>query len=101
MTDDFTIKSKTHPLIAGLPEHLKDPRNYEKVQRAVLEAFAGKHSHGEITEWAGCADCQKRFAERRHVLKSFGFKNAAQYMAWRAIHEAIKERMPLVDWTKQ
>lgn len=97
---DLEIKPKTPAIVASLPEHLKDPRNYEKIQSTILKALRGKCSHGEVVEWAQCGDCQRRFSERRHVLKNLGFKNPAQYMAWRKIHETIKERMPLVDWKK-
>ena len=92
---DIIVKPKLHPLLASLPDHLKDPKNFEKVQKAILASFAGKHSHGEVVEWAKCAECQSRFQNRRHVLKSLGFKNAAQYQAWKKVHETIKERMPL------
>jgi len=92
---DIIVKPKLHPLMASLPDYLKDPKNFEKVQKTVLKAFAGKHSHGEVVEWAQCAECQARFQNRRHVLKKLGFKNPAQYQAWKKIHETIKARMPL------
>lgn len=92
---DIILKPKLNPLMASLPDYLKDPANYEKVQKTVIQALQGKHSHGEVVEWAGCAECQRRFRERRHVLKSLGFKNPAQYKAWTLIHKTIKERVPL------
>lgn len=92
---DTFPKAKLHPLLAQLPDHLKDPANYEKVQKTILQSFMGKHSHGEVLEWATCKDCQKLFATRRTVLKKLGFKNAAQYMAWKKVHEVIRERVPL------
>ena len=103
MTDfkDITLKPKLHPPLAVLPPHLKDPANYDKIQKTIVQSFAGKHSHGEVIEWAQCADCQRRFSNRRHVLKTLGFKNPAQYMLWKKIHTEIKSRFPLVDWKKK
>lgn len=85
------IKTRIHPLVASLPDHLKDPASYDKVQKLVVKSLAGRCNHGEIVEWAGCADCQKRFTERRAILKKLGFVHPAQYMAWRKIHEKIKD----------
>lgn len=81
---------KIHPLLGSLPKHLKDHKNFDKVQRLILESLAGKHSHSDIQAWATCASCQKRFSERRNVLKKLGFKHPAQYMLWKRTHEMIK-----------
>lgn len=93
--DTFRDVPKTHPLVLTMPAHLKDPANYEKIQRCILEALASGHSHGEVLEWAGCAACQQRFTERGDVLKKLGFASPAQYMVWKRIHETIKKRVPL------
>src|SRR3990167_5515916 len=104
MKTDLTIKPKTipnlprnlsNPIFAGLPAYLKDPANYEKVQKTVLNALSSGHSHGEVIEWATCIQCQRRFRERGQVLKKLGFRNPAQYMAWKKVHDTIKHRDPL------
>lgn len=91
-------KQKTNPLIASLSDYLKNPANYETVQKQILDTFISTCSHGELLEWAACKKCTSKMLERRKILKKLGFKNPSQYMAWRKIHETIKERMPLVDW---
>lgn len=97
MTDikDITPAPNLHPLVASLPPYLKDPKNYEKVQKVILNSFSSKHSHGEVVEWASCVTCQKKFSNRSFVLKKLGFVNPAQYMAWKKIHEVIKDRVKL------
>lgn len=97
---DIDIGPKVHPLIASMPEHLKDPKNYNKIRKVLIEALGGTCSHAEMVEWAKCPECQQRFKNRRGVLKSLGFKNPAQYMAWQRIHTEIRQMMPLVDWDK-
>lgn len=89
---------KVHPMLASLPTYLKDPKNYEKVQRALLDAGATKHSHGEIVEWAACVYCQQRQHDRKEMMYRLGFRSGAQYMAWKQVHEEIKKRNPLVNW---
>lgn len=86
---------KMHPLLASLPPHLKDPDNYDKIRKVILESLAGKCSHGEVVEWAQCAECQRRFRDKGQVLKKLGFTSTAQYMVWQQIHNMVKERIIL------
>lgn len=97
---DIALKPKLNPMIASLPPHLKDPANYEKVRKLIVEALAGKCSHSEMMDWAACADCQQRFHNKRAVLKSLGFKNPRQYMAWQKIHEHIKSRVHFAKYNE-
>ena len=95
ITKETFPKHTQNPIFADLPEYLKDPANYKKVQKTVLEALASKHSHGEIMEWASCPACQRKFFERGEVIKKLGFSSPAQYMAWRLVHQEIKRTVPL------
>lgn len=88
-------KAKPHPIVASLPAYLKDPANFDKIQRAILDAGATRHSHGEVVDWAGCVECQSRQRNRLEMMKRLGFNNAAQYMAWRKIHEHIQKKVIL------
>lgn len=88
--ETFQKASKVRHPLAGLPAYLKEPESYEKVQKLVIESLAGKHSHGEVVEWAACLACQKRFHERGDVLKRLGFRSIPQYMAWKKVHEQMR-----------
>lgn len=92
---DFVTPKAPHPLLKVLPDYLKDHANFPKIQKLIIESFAGKHSHGEVVEWAKCPDCQRRFANRHDLLKKLGFSSSAQYMAWVKVHTVIKNRMKL------
>lgn len=82
------IQPRTN-ILKSLPPYLKDPKNYKKVQKFILESLAGTHSHGEVIEWAACPGCQRRFNERRHVLWDLGFRSIPQYMLWQRVHQTI------------
>lgn len=88
---DFThIKPHApHPLVQAMPAHLKDPANYKKIQKALLEAGSTPHSHGEVLEWASCIKCQKAQNNRLLMMKAMGFTSKAMYMTFRKIHEEI------------
>ena|SRR3990167_2081463 len=94
------FRSKTSPLIASLPEQLKDPANYERIKKAIWETVQTTCTHASIVEMAECKrGCKDKMIERRLLFKRLGFKNPAQYRAWHKIHETIKQKYPLVDWT--
>lgn len=96
MTDakDIQIKPKVNTILAQFPPHLKDPANFEKIQRVVLEALAGNCSHEEMVEWAACSKCQRRFTiDRRNVMAGLGFASPTHYMIWKRIHTEIRQRV--------
>jgi len=76
--------------IASLPAYLKDPANYEKIQKAIFEAGASTCDHAEVIEWAGCMKCQGKQWERKETMARLGFQNGQQYLAWKRIHERIR-----------
>lgn len=98
ITPETFPKYTPHPLLASLPPHLKDPKNYEKIQRLLLDAGATKHSHGEMVDWAGCNACQRKAWERKETMRKLGFESGTQYMMWKKVHETIKERFPLAKY---
>lgn len=83
-------KGTVHPLLKDLSDFVKDHANYETIQLSLLDTLASRHSHGEVTEWANCFDCQQKVKDHKNLMIKLGFKDSATYMAWRAVHEAIK-----------
>lgn len=88
-------QSRTAQLLAELPEYLKNRANYKKIQKAILQAGATKHSHSDVTLWAACFVCQRKQNDRLLMMKSLGFRSRAHYMAWQKIHEHPLMRTPL------
>lgn len=88
-------KYNGNPIFDGMPAYLKDPKNYEKIQKTLLDEIASGHSHSEIIGWYNCVDCQKKVQKRHAMMKKLGFKSPQQYLEWRKVHEKIRELMPL------
>lgn len=84
-------KYQGHPVLKGLSKHLKDPANYDKIRRAILDTLATGHSHSELYQYVNCKLCSSKMLERRLLLRKLGFKSPAQYMAWQAVHHAITQ----------
>jgi len=98
---DINLRPKLNPLIASLPEYLKNPANFRTVQKQILETILTTCAHGDMMEFAKCPKCTEKMLARRRLLKKLGFKNPGQYMAWKKIHTEIRRRTPLVDWEKE
>ena len=83
-------KVKTHSIIENMPAYLKDPANYDKIQKAIIEAGRTPHSHSEVQDWAKCRKCQRALLNRSETMKKLGFKTGTHYMIWCKIHEQMK-----------
>ena len=100
------IKPDTFPKYAPIldyPPHLKDHRNFKKVQMAILNAGATRHSHSEIAKWAECKKCNEKMWARKEMMKGLGFKNARHYLNWVKIHRQIEslKRMPFPKYNSK
>ena|SRR3990172_4435196 len=95
ITPETFPKANKVSVLAGLPEYLKDRANYPKVQKALLETLATKHSHSEMIEWAGCVSCQRKMIYHAEMVRKLGFTSPAQYFAWKKVMQEIERRVPL------
>jgi hypothetical protein len=96
-------KPTPNPRLAGLPAYLKDPKIYDKIQRALLETLSCAKTHSEPSRMFNCATCQTNASERRFLMKKFGFKSVEQYMEWRKVMETIlrpPKKAPLDKYNK-
>lgn len=92
-------KSVVNPL-DRLPDYVKDPKNFMKIERALLETLACGKSHADPVEMSSCQKCTQNMLERRKLMHSFGFTTPAIYMAWKKVQTEIRAMTPDVDWEK-
>ena len=85
---------KVNPL-DGLPEYLKDPKNFYKINKALLETLSCGKLHSELKHVYTCKKCTENMILRKDLMVQFGFKDAKQYLAWKKTHFELKRRMPL------
>lgn len=95
------LPQKLPSILDDLPVYLKDPANYEKVQKALIETLASRHSHSDLLTWYSCKQCENKIFDHREMMMRLGFKSPTQYYAWKRIHEKIRKLMPLVNWNGQ
>ena len=94
-------KYTPNPLLEGLSEYLKQPEAFEKIQKAILNTLASRHSHSEVLEYAECFSCSKKMLDSRLLLKKLGFKSPMQYREWVKVHKRMAELQPIIDKYKQ
>ena len=97
----YAQKYKQVDPLAGLPAFVKEPKNYMKIEKALLETLSCGKSHSDPVEMMKCSTCTENMKKRRRLMKEFGFKSVEQYFAWRKVHAEIRKMMPLVDWDKE
>ena len=73
----------------GMAPHLKDPANYKKIQKALLNTLAGQHSHSEMAHWAVCKTCQSKTRDLKEMMKGLGFRSYGQYLFWKKTMEMV------------
>jgi two-component SAPR family response regulator len=93
ITPDTFPKYQPNPLTVNLPDYVKDPANYEKIRKALLDCLATKHSHSDAEEWSKCTECMRQVEEHKLMMKKFGFTSPQQYKAWQKTHETIKKKL--------
>ena len=98
---NIVYKQPVSPL-KQLPDFVKDPANYRKIELALLDTLTGcRKSHSDITETSKCLKCTRNMKERRLLMKTFGFKTYGVYLQWKKTHIKIKELQRLPKYNKK
>lgn len=86
---------KPNSILDGLPAYLKEPKNYVKIEKSIIETLSCGKVHSDPIEMQNCAKCKVNMLERRALIEKLGFRSIAQFYAWRKVHQEIKKRVPL------
>lgn len=78
--------------IKGLPAKLKDPAQYEKIEKELANIMFSDHKHRKVAAFVKCKRCQAKMKKRHEKLLEFGFKDYAQYLTWKKIMKIIHEQ---------
>lgn len=93
---------KAKPVLSDLPDYVKDPANFRKIELALLDTLTGcRKSHSEVFEMSQCTKCTTNMLERRTLMKTFGFKTPAHYLAWKKVHHKIQQLIKMPKYNKK
>jgi len=96
LTQKQIAEAKVNPIFDGLPDSLKDPKIYGKIERAVVRVMFSDHQHKTIKQFVRCERCQAKVKRRRAVIKEFGFRDIIQYQEWKRVMDIIIQKKSLM-----
>jgi hypothetical protein len=82
-------KYKANPILRGLPEHLKDPKSYKRVEQRLRMAMVSDHKHKDMKSFSECVRCRKKVKRKTEIMKEEGFKSYEQLMEWRRVQQIM------------
>jgi hypothetical protein len=82
-------KLKPHPVLAGLPNELKDPACYKGIQTKLSRCMVSDHGHNSVKGFAKCKRCKAKYEKRHKMILDMGFSSTEQYLEWRKIMDII------------
>lgn len=82
---------KPNPVFDGMPEDLKNPDCFERIERRLAEIMSTGHRHKTVGAFVKCKPCNGARLKQQALRKELGFKSVAQYMEWRKVMTIIKE----------
>ena len=63
-------------------------------RKTLLDTLAVRHSHSEITQWAGCKECQEKF--QQYKLKKSKLTDAEMEKLYKEVLKKVKEISPVL-----
>ena len=82
-------KAPKNPIFEGLPDKLKDPKNFDDTEKRLAKIMHSDHKHKNIKEFLNCKRCQQKVHKRHEEMRKIGFDNVEQYQHWKKIMQII------------
>ena len=99
-TQNKIKNAKVNPLLDGLPDKVKDPKNFEKIVDSIASTMASDHKHRTIKAFLACKRCQAKVEKRKAKMKEWGFRDYVQYQEWRKVMYYINNQKNLILYDK-
>lgn len=85
-------KLKPNPIFKGLSPRLKNPDNFVKIEKELIDCLKSDHKHRIIKAYVSCAWCQKKLQLKQQRMLAMGFKDYGQYVEWRRVMQIIRSK---------
>jgi len=93
-------KAKENPVFEGLPDEVKDPKNFKEIEKKLANTMVSDHKHATIKAFIKCKRCQIKVKKKADMIKELGFKDFAQYQDWKKIISIIINKQNLILYDK-
>lgn len=101
LTNKQIGKAKVNPVFKGLSDSVKDPKNFNKIEKKLARVMVSDHKHVTVKGFTLCKKCQDRFNKKRQLIHELGFVSINQYQNWKKIMEIIINKKKLVLYEKK
>jgi len=78
-------KLPENPIFEGLSADLKDPKNFDAIERKIANTMLSDHKHANIKQFTKCKRCQAKVRKKTDMIKEMGFKDFIQYQNWKKV----------------
>lgn len=85
-------KLKPNPIFKGLPDALKNPESFKRIEDSLRLAILSDHQHKSVKEYVECKRCAVKLQRRQDLMKEFGFRSVNQYLEWKKIMDIITKQ---------
>lgn len=85
-------KLKFNPIFKDLPESLKDPKCFKRIEKKLNAILNSDHKHKTVTGYVTCAWCSEKRTERYKLMEKIGFTSIGQYMDWKKVMTIISKK---------
>jgi len=103
--DKFTIeqigKAKENHVFDGLSDDLKDPKNFEGIEKKIANTMVSDHKHKVVSTFIKCKRCQTKVAKKSEMIRELGFKDMNQYQNWRKVMNIVINKGELILYEKK
>ena len=96
LTTEQINKAKPNPVFKGLPDELKDPKNFKKIEKKLANVMVSDHKHRLISAFHKCKRCQDKFKKKREAILALGFNSINQYQHWQKVMRILIDKPKLV-----
>ncbi len=85
-------KLKPNPIFKGLIPRLKDPKNFVKIEKELVDILKSDHKHKTVKTYVACVECQNKLQLKQQRMKTMGFTSYGQYIEWRKVMTIIHNK---------
>ena len=93
--------AKVNPVFKDLPDELKDPKKFRKIEDKIMATMVSDHKHRKMENFMKCERCIAKRKRKLKAIKDFGFQNTEQYQNWKKVMTIIISKQNLYLHVKE
>lgn len=96
LTKEEIENVKENPMFDTLPEKLKDPKCFKKIETKLSNIMISDHKHKSVQTFVRCKRCLAKMNKKNEAIKELGFKDSIQYQHWKKVMQILRAKKDFV-----